>query len=135
MRIPQTLTGMKLFFNTKLMLYTYFHCRFYNEGSVFDHDPETGPVFGRQQIRQKIHELNFQNCRTKIKRIDSQDTSGNDIMVRVTGDISNAGGPMRRFTQTFVLAEETRKKTSNKYFIHSDIFRYQVCIAFFSQQF
>lgn len=40
---------------------------------------------------------------------------------QVTGELSNAGQPMRRFTQTFVLAAQAPKK----YYVHNDIFRYQ----------
>ena len=40
---------------------------------------------------------------------------------QVTGELSNAGQPMRRFTQTFVLAAQAPKT----YYVHNDIFRYQ----------
>lgn len=41
--------------------------------------------------------------------------------VQVIGELSNAGQPMRRFVQSFVLAPQT----ANKYYVHVDIFRYQ----------
>lgn len=50
-----------------------------------------------------------------------QATLGNGVVVQVTGELSNAGHPMRRFTQTFVLAAQSPKK----YYVHNDIFRYQ----------
>lgn len=53
--------------------------------------------------------------------MDSQATLGNGVVVQVTGELSNAGQPMRRFTQTFVLAAQSPKK----YYVHNDIFRYQ----------
>jgi len=53
--------------------------------------------------------------------VDSQSTLGNGVVVQVTGELSNAGQPMRRFTQTFVLAAQSPKK----YYVHNDIFRYQ----------
>lgn len=40
---------------------------------------------------------------------------------QVAGELSNAGQPMRRFMQTFVLAPQSPKK----YYVHNDIFRYQ----------
>ncbi|XP_075217399.1 ras GTPase-activating protein-binding protein 2 isoform X2 [Lycorma delicatula] len=43
------------------------------------------------------------------------------LLLLVSGEFSNGGQPMRRFTQTFVLAAETPKK----YYVHNDIFRYQ----------
>lgn len=53
--------------------------------------------------------------------MDSQATLGSGVVVQVTGELSNAGQPMRRFTQTFVLAAQSPKK----YYVHNDIFRYQ----------
>lgn len=50
-----------------------------------------------------------------------QATLGNGVVVQVTGELSNAGQPMRRFTQTFVLAAQSPKK----FYVHNDIFRYQ----------
>lgn len=59
------------------------------------------------------------------RQVDAQATLGNGVVVQVTGELSNGGAPMRRFTQTFVLAAQTPKK----YYVHNDIFRYQVLHA------
>lgn len=105
---------------------THLH-RFYNNQSSFVHgglDPpnrETSPVIGQKQIHQKIQQLNFRDCHAKITQVDAQATLGNGVVVQVTGELSNAGQPMRRFTQTFVLAAQSPKK----YYVHNDIFRYQ----------
>ena len=53
--------------------------------------------------------------------MDSQATISNGVVVQVTGELSNQGGPMRRFMQTFVLA----LKTPKQYYVSNDIFRYQ----------
>jgi len=42
-------------------------------------------------------------------------------VIQVSGELSNAGVPMRKFTQTFVLARQAPKK----YSVFNDIFRYQ----------
>jgi len=42
-------------------------------------------------------------------------------VMQVAGELSNAGQPMRRFMQTFILAPQSPKK----YYVHNDIFRYQ----------
>ncbi|KAJ8961542.1 hypothetical protein NQ318_014794, partial [Aromia moschata] len=119
----------------KIVLCFFFHYyyqvfyifRFYNHQSSFVHgglDPpnrETSPVIGQKQIHQKIQQLNFRDCHAKITQVDSQATLGNGVVVQVTGELSNAGQPMRRFTQTFVLAAQSPKK----YYVHNDIFRYQ----------
>ena len=74
-----------------------------------------------QEIHHKITSLNFQDCRAKIRQVDSQATVGNAVVVQVSGELSNAGQPMRRFMQTFVLAPQSPKK----YYVHNDVFRYQ----------
>lgn len=79
-------------------------------------------MIGQKQIHQKIQQLNFRDCHAKISQVDAQATLGNGVVVQVTGELSNAGQPMRRFTQTFVLAAQSPKK----YYVHNDIFRYQV---------
>lgn len=101
--------------------------RFYNNNSSFVHgglDPpnrETKPMVGQRQIHQMIQRLNFRDCHAKISQVDSQATLGDGVVVQVTGELSNGGQPMRRFTQTFVLAAQSPKK----YYVHNDIFRYQ----------
>ncbi|BES94309.1 Nuclear transport factor 2 (NTF2) domain [Nesidiocoris tenuis] len=101
--------------------------RFYNNSSSFIHgepdanNRETVTVVGQKQIHQRIQELNFRDVHAKITQVDSQATLGNGVVVQVTGELSNNGQPMRRFTQTFVLASQNPKK----YYVHNDIFRYQ----------
>uniref|UniRef100_A0A182PT50 NTF2 domain-containing protein n=1 Tax=Anopheles epiroticus TaxID=199890 RepID=A0A182PT50_9DIPT len=102
--------------------------RFYNNSSSFVHGgldakcgTETALVIGQKQIQSKIQQLNFRDCHAKISQVDSQATLGNGVVVQVTGELSNDGQPMRRFTQTFVLAAQSPKK----YYVHNDIFRYQ----------
>ena len=79
-----------------------------------------------QAIHKKILSLQLQQVHTKIRQVDSHPTISNSIapgiVVQVTGELSVAGEPMRPFVQTFVLAPESQKK----YYIHNDIFRYQV---------
>ncbi|XP_052863214.1 mediator of RNA polymerase II transcription subunit 12 [Anopheles cruzii] len=101
--------------------------RFYNSSSSFVHGgldskhQDTALVIGQTQIHGKIQQLNFRDCHAKISQVDAQATLGNGVVVQVTGELSNDGQPMRRFTQTFVLAAQSPKK----YYVHNDIFRYQ----------
>lgn len=100
--------------------------RFYNNQSSFVHgglerDRESTIVVGQKQIHNKIQQLNFRDCHAKISQVDAQATLGSGVVVQVTGELSNDGQPMRRFTQTFVLAAQSPKK----YYVHNDIFRYQ----------
>lgn len=102
--------------------------RFYSSGSTFVHGgvdrpdrPTEEPVVGQLEIDKKIKILNFKDCHTKIRQVDSQLTIGSGVVVQVTGELSNNGEPMRRFMQTFVLAPQTPKK----FYVHNDIFRYQ----------
>lgn len=101
--------------------------RFYNNHSSFihggldSHNREAIPVIGQKNIYNKIQQLNFRDCHAKISQVDAQATLGNGVVVQVTGELSNDGQPMRRFTQTFVLAAQSPKN----YYVHNDIFRYQ----------
>lgn len=99
--------------------------RFYLDQSTFVHGNQTdetaGCVSGQRAIHEKIISLNFVDCRTKIKHVDSQPTIDNGVVVQVSGELSNAGKVPRRFMQTFVLGSQTPRK----YYVHNDIFRYQ----------
>ncbi|KAF7987468.1 hypothetical protein HCN44_003230 [Aphidius gifuensis] len=101
--------------------------RFYNNNSSFIHgglnamDRAALPAIGQKEIHRKITELEFRDCHTKITQVDAQSTLADGVVVQVTGELSNAGEPMRRFTQTFVLAAQAPKT----YYVHNDIFRYQ----------
>lgn len=105
--------------------------RFYNNFSSFvhggmdAHNREAAMVIGQKQIYYKIQQLRLHDCHAKISQVDAQSTLGNGVVVQVTGELSNNGEPMRRFTQTFVLAAQSPKK----YYVHNDIFRYQDFIA------
>ncbi len=67
-------------------------------------------------------QLNFRDCHAKIRQVDAHSTLGSGVVVQVSGELSNNREPMRRFMQTFVLAPQSPKK----YYVHNDIFRYQV---------
>lgn len=101
--------------------------RFYSGDSSFvhgglDRDDETlEPVHGQQEIHQKIKQLNFRDCKAKIRQVDAHATLAQGVVVQVLGELSNNNKPMRRFMQTFVLAPQAPKK----YYVYNDIFRYQ----------
>lgn len=73
-----------------------------------------------QSISDKIKELKFQDCKVRVLNVDSQ-SSFDNILVSVIGEISNNSEPSRKFVQTFVLAEQP-----NGYYVLNDIFRYLV---------
>uniref|UniRef100_T1IUM5 Ras GTPase-activating protein-binding protein 2 n=1 Tax=Strigamia maritima TaxID=126957 RepID=T1IUM5_STRMM len=101
--------------------------RFYNSNSSFVHGgidqpgKEVEPVYGQNDIHHKIMDLDFRDCHAKIRQVDSLGTIGDGVVVQVTGELSNNGEPMRRFMQTFVLAQQSPRR----YYVHNDIFRYQ----------
>jgi hypothetical protein len=84
-------------------------------------DSNNALVVGQKNIHDKIQQLGFRDCHAKISHVDAQATLGEGVVVQVSGELSNDGQPMRRFTQTFVLACQSPKK----YYVHNDIFRYQ----------
>ena len=63
--------------------------------------------------------LGFENCKVFISNVDSQSSAEGGIIVQVIGEMSNAGGPWRKFAQTFFLAEQP-----SGYYVLNDIFRY-----------
>jgi len=101
--------------------------RFYSGDSSFVHgglekdDKTLEPVHGQQEIHEKIMQLNFRDCKAKIRQVDAHATLASGVVVQVLGELSNNHQPMRRFMQTFVLAPQSPKK----YYVYNDIFRYQ----------
>ena len=65
--------------------------------------------------------LNLRECYVKIHRVDAQESENKIVLVQVAGQLSNQGGPMRRFMQTFILVQ----LSARKYYVRNDIFRYQ----------
>lgn len=74
----------------------------------------------RKAIDERIKALDIQDCKVRVTNVDSQ-SSGQNIVIQVIGEMSNKTTPRTKFTQTFVLAEQT-----NGYFVLNDIFRYIV---------
>lgn len=100
--------------------------RFYTKESRFTHGEAPSskaddPICGQEAIHEKIRSLNFRESYAKIRSVDSHSTLGGGVVIQVSGELSNAGVPMRKFTQTFVLARQAPKK----YSVFNDIFRYQ----------
>ncbi|KAM0716166.1 hypothetical protein Q7P37_008680 [Cladosporium fusiforme] len=96
---------------------------YYNKRSQFVSGNETDKVqvcVGQRAINDRIKELDFQDCKVRITNVDSQASDVN-IVIQVIGEISNRSQPHRKFTQTFVLAQQT-----NGYFVLNDIFRYMI---------
>lgn len=93
--------------------------RFYSNDSTFLHGSGDA-VVGQQAIHSRIMDLEFVDCHTKIQSVEASETLTRGVVIQVAGKLSNAGGPLRSFVQTFVLAPQSAKK----YYVHNDIFRY-----------
>lgn len=59
-----------------------------------------------QEIHAKIMSLGFEDCKVYISNVDCQSSAEGGILVQVIGELSNRGGPWRKFVQTFFLAEQ-----------------------------
>ncbi|KAF9262256.1 hypothetical protein L218DRAFT_867827 [Marasmius fiardii PR-910] len=97
------------------------HC-FYSKQSIFVHGTEgeeAKTCNGQQEIHTQITSLAFQDCKIFIHSVDAQSSANGGIIIQVIGEMSNAGGPWRKFVQTFFLAEQP-----NGYFVLNDIFRF-----------
>ncbi|ESK90138.1 ran protein binding protein [Moniliophthora roreri MCA 2997] len=97
------------------------HC-FYSKQSVFVHGTEgeeAETCHGQQEIHTQITNLAFDDCKIFIHSVDAQSSANGGIIIQVIGEMSNSGGPWRKFVQTFFLAEQP-----NGYFVLNDIFRF-----------
>lgn len=79
------------------------------------------PIKGQEAIKKKILSFGYKDCRTKIDTVDSLESSLDNVVIQVVGQLSNDQQPMRRFFQTFVLC----RRNTNHYFVKNDIFRFQ----------
>ena len=101
--------------------------RFYSADSSFVHGgldqpgESTRSAKGQTEIHKRIMSLNLKECRAKIRQVDSFETVNGGLVIQVIGELGNDGESMRRFVQTFVLAQQSPKA----YYVNNDIFRYQ----------
>ncbi|RYP03293.1 hypothetical protein DL765_010555 [Monosporascus sp. GIB2] len=94
---------------------------FYGKRSqfVYGREAEVANVsVGRQNIQERIKELDFQDCKVRVSNVDSQ-ASDESIVIQVIGETSNKAGDPKKFVQTFVLAQQP-----SGYFVLNDILRY-----------
>ncbi|KAH8815971.1 hypothetical protein F5884DRAFT_204379 [Xylogone sp. PMI_703] len=94
---------------------------FYGKRSQFvsGAEAEVVPVsVGRSAIQERIRELDFQDCKVRVSNVDSQ-ASFDNIVIQVIGETSNKSAELKKFVQTFVLAQQP-----TGYFVLNDIFRY-----------
>ncbi|KAK5072473.1 hypothetical protein LTR64_005055 [Lithohypha guttulata] len=76
------------------------------------------PAVGSKAISEKIKSLDISDCKIRVLNVDSQ-SSYDNIVVQVIGEMSNKNQPHHKFVQTFILATQP-----NGYFVLNDIFRY-----------
>lgn len=62
--------------------------------------------------------MDFQDCKVRVSNVDSQ-ASLDNIVIQVIGETSNKSAELKKFVQTFVLAQQP-----TGYFVLNDIFRY-----------
>ncbi|KAI1423594.1 hypothetical protein F5Y12DRAFT_527319 [Xylaria sp. FL1777] len=94
---------------------------FYGKRSQFVYGQEgqaANVSVGRQNIQDRIKDLDFQNCKVRVSNVDSQ-ASFENIVIQVIGETSNKAGNPKKFVQTFVLAQQP-----SGYFVLNDILRF-----------
>ncbi|XXG96481.1 hypothetical protein Hte_002764 [Hypoxylon texense] len=94
---------------------------FYSKRSQFVYGLEAeiaNVSVGRQNIQERIKQLDFQDCKVRVSNVDSQ-ASFDNIVIQVIGETSNKAGDPKKFVQTFVLAQQP-----SGYFVLNDILRY-----------
>lgn len=95
---------------------------FYGADSLFvrGNESESVPILkGQEEIRKRIEELDFDNCKVLVTQVDSQPSSNDGILISVLGEISNKDLPSEKFAETFFLAPQP-----NGYYVLNNIFRF-----------
>ncbi|KAG0221644.1 hypothetical protein B0O80DRAFT_426234 [Mortierella sp. GBAus27b] len=96
--------------------------KFYIEHAVMTHGYQGGTVStssGLKAIQAKIEHMQLEDCKVLISDIDSQSSVGQGILIQVLGEMSNRGGPAKKFAQSFFLATH-----EGSFYVLNDIFRY-----------
>lgn len=94
---------------------------FYGKRSQFVYGQEgqsANVSVGRQNIQDRIKDLDLQNCKVRVSNVDSQ-ASFENIVIQVIGETSSNAGDPKKFVQTFVLAQQP-----SGYFVLNDILRF-----------
>ncbi|KAI9032807.1 hypothetical protein CLU79DRAFT_808030 [Phycomyces nitens] len=95
---------------------------FYSKNSVLvrgDEGDVAQTYRGQEEIRQKMEELNFEDCKVLVTQVDSQMSANDGILIQVLGEMCNLDGPTQKFSQTFFLAPQHKG-----YYVLNDIFRF-----------
>ncbi|KAI8370227.1 hypothetical protein BD560DRAFT_352019, partial [Blakeslea trispora] len=95
---------------------------FYNKDSLFvrgDEGTIANTAKGQEEIRKKIEECQFEDCKVLVTQVDSQLSANNGILIQVLGEMCNHNGPSQKFSQTFFLAPQP-----SGYYVLNDIFRF-----------
>lgn len=95
---------------------------FYSKNSqfVYGEEAQREPVSkGRQDIEKRIKGLNLKHAKVCVTNVDSQSTTGENIVVQAIGEMSIDNQPPRKFCQTFILA-----KQPSGYYVLNDMWRY-----------
>lgn len=79
------------------------------------------PSAAQAAIDEKIRSMDYNECQTKIKTIDAQESLDGGVIVLVTGYLIGKDFMKKDFTQTFFLATQDN---DNSYYVLNDIFRY-----------
>ncbi|XP_064958601.1 nuclear transport factor 2-like isoform X2 [Musa acuminata AAA Group] len=97
--------------------------KFYQDSSIVNRpnsDGEMTSVTTMQAINEKIMSLDFRNCFTEIKTIDSQLSYQNGVLIVVTGSFIGQENVKSKFAQSFFLAPQE----NGGYFVLNDVFRF-----------
>ncbi|CAD5172645.1 unnamed protein product, partial [Musa acuminata subsp. malaccensis] len=98
--------------------------KFYQDSSIVNRPNSDGEMTSvttmQQAINEKIMSLDFRNCFTEIKTIDSQLSYQNGVLIVVTGSFIGQENVKSKFAQSFFLAPQE----NGGYFVLNDVFRF-----------
>ena len=75
--------------------------------------------FNLKEIRKRISDIDYKECRVVVSNVDSQPSNNEGIIVQVLGEMSNKDEQAIKFAQTFFLAVQ-----QGGYYVLNDIFRH-----------
>ncbi|OUM63832.1 hypothetical protein PIROE2DRAFT_43151, partial [Piromyces sp. E2] len=96
--------------------------KFYGNDSYFCYGLEgesTQYCHGKEEIRKRISDIDYKECRVVVSNVDSQPSNNEGIIVQVLGEMSNKDEQAIKFAQTFFLAVQ-----QGGYYVLNDIFRH-----------
>ncbi|PVU92452.1 hypothetical protein BB561_003817 [Smittium simulii] len=95
---------------------------FYSDSSscIYGNEGESvTPAVGDKEINDFFTSYGFKDCKVRLSNVDSIELDNGAILVQALGELANDGKDIKRFVQTFYLAQ-----SQNVYYCKNDVLRF-----------